>query len=137
MATTQLIIRLDERVKVNFFKLAKADGKNSSLVIRELIESYIQESSMDKYIDDLWKRVGRKLNIKAIKQKEIVKKNKEEMEDFIGDVLFLIIKIANQANVDVEKSIKDVLEEYEKRMPPEIMKKLKHANKKAGGYEKK
>ena len=73
MATTQLIIRLDERVKVNFFKLAKADGKNSSLVIRELIESYIQERSMDKYIDDLWKRVGRKLNRKAIKQKEIVK----------------------------------------------------------------
>jgi len=73
MATTQLIIRLDERVKVSFFKLAKADGKNSSLVIRELIESYIQERSMDKYIDDLWKRVGRKLNRKAIKQKEIVK----------------------------------------------------------------
>ena len=73
MATTQMIIRLDERVKANLAKLAKADGKNSSLVIRELIESYVQERSMDKYIDDLWKRVGRKLNRNAIKQKEIVK----------------------------------------------------------------
>jgi len=73
MATTQMIIRVDERVKANLAKLAKADGKNSSLVIRELIESYVQERSMDKYIDDLWRRVGRKLNRKKIQQKEIVK----------------------------------------------------------------
>ena len=73
MATTQMIIRLDERVKTNLSKLAKADGKNSSLVIRELINNYVQERSMDKYIDDLWRRVGRKLNRKKIEQKEIVK----------------------------------------------------------------
>ncbi len=73
MATTQMIIRLDEIVKANLAKLAKADGKNSSLVIRELIESYVQERSMDKYIDDLWRRIGRKLTRKEIKQKEIVK----------------------------------------------------------------
>ena len=73
MATTQMIIRLDERVKTNLSKLAKADGKNSSLVIRELINNYVQERSMDKYIDDLWRRIGRKLNRKKIKQKEIVK----------------------------------------------------------------
>ena len=72
-----------------------------------------------------------------LKQKELVEKNKEEVENFIGDVLFLIIKIANQAKIDVDKSIQDVLNEYEKRMPPEIMKKLKHANKKAGGFDEK
>ena len=90
--------------------------------------------NMNEEIGELWNLIKW---IDDEKQKEIVKKNKEEMEDFIGDVLFLIIKIANQANVDVEKSIKDVLEEYEKRMPPEIMKKLKHANKKAGGFDNK
>ncbi len=73
MATTQLIIRMDEAVKANLAKLAKADGKNSSLVIRELIESYVKERSMDKYIDDLWKRISRKLNRRKIKQKEIIK----------------------------------------------------------------
>jgi len=90
--------------------------------------------NMNEEIGELWNLIKW---IDDEKQKEIVEKNKEEMEDFIGDVLFLIIKIANQSNVDVEKSIKDVLEEYEKRMPPEVMKKLKHANKKAGGFDNK
>jgi len=71
------------------------------------------------------------------KQKEVVEKNKAAVSDFIGDVIYIILKIANQTKVDSEKSIKDVLEEYEKRMPPEIMKKVKHANKFAGGWDNK
>lgn len=69
------------------------------------------------------------------KQKEVIKNNKEEVENYIGDVLFLLLKIANQTNVDSEKALKDTLEEYEKRMPPKIMKKLKHANNLAGGHD--
>jgi NTP pyrophosphatase (non-canonical NTP hydrolase) len=71
------------------------------------------------------------------KQKEIVKKKKPEVENFIGDTLFLILKIANQAGVDSEKALQDCLGEYEKRMPAEKMKKVKHANKLAGGIDNK
>jgi len=71
------------------------------------------------------------------KQKEIVNKNKEEVRNFIGDSLFLLLKIANQTNVDVEKGLKEVLEEYEKRMPADKMKEVKHANKLAGGIDNK
>jgi len=70
-------------------------------------------------------------------QKKIVNEKKEEVSDFIGDTLFLILKIANQTGVDVSKALENTLNEYEKRMPPEVMKKLKHANKLAGGMDDK
>ena len=62
---------------------------------------------------------------------------KDEVSDFIGDTLFLILKIANQSEVDAEKALQDTLDEYEKRMPPEVMQKVKHANKLAGGVDNK
>jgi NTP pyrophosphatase (non-canonical NTP hydrolase) len=71
------------------------------------------------------------------KQKEVVNKNKAEVSDYIGDTLFLLLKIANQTNVDVAKALQDTLNEYEKRMPPEIMKKVGHANRLAGGVDDK
>ncbi len=71
------------------------------------------------------------------KQKEVVNKKIEEVSDYVGDTLFLLLKIANQTGVDVSLALKNTLDEYEKRMPPEIMKKIGHANKSAGGYDQK
>jgi len=71
------------------------------------------------------------------KQKQILNEKKHEVSDYIGDTLFLLLKIANQTKVDSEKALNDTLEEYEKRMPPEVMKKVKHANKLAGGVDDK
>jgi len=71
------------------------------------------------------------------KQKQIVEEKKEEVSDFIGDTLFLLLKIANQTKVDAEKALYNTLEEYEKRMPAEIMKQVGHANKLAGGIDNK
>ena len=71
------------------------------------------------------------------KQKQILNEKKDEVENYIGDTLFLLLKIANQTKVDSEKALDNTLEEYEKRMPPEIMKKVKHANKLAGGVDDK
>jgi NTP pyrophosphatase (non-canonical NTP hydrolase) len=69
------------------------------------------------------------------KQKEIVKEHKTEVSDYIGDTLFLLLKIANQTKVDASKALQETLDEYEKRMPPEIMKKVGHANNLAGGHD--
>jgi NTP pyrophosphatase (non-canonical NTP hydrolase) len=71
------------------------------------------------------------------KQKEIVDKNKAEVSDYIGDSLFLLLKIANQTKVDASQALKNTLDEYEKRMPPEVMKKVGTANKLAGGWDNK
>ena len=71
------------------------------------------------------------------KQKKVVAKEKAEVSDFLGDTLFLLLKLANQTNIDIEKSLKETLDEYEKRMPPKVMKKVGHANKLAGGVDNK
>jgi NTP pyrophosphatase (non-canonical NTP hydrolase) len=71
------------------------------------------------------------------KQKEVIKNKKEEASDFIGDTLFLLLKLSNQMNIDASLSLKNTLQEYEKRMPPEVMKKVGHANKLAGGHDNK
>jgi NTP pyrophosphatase (non-canonical NTP hydrolase) len=71
------------------------------------------------------------------KQKEVIKNKKEEASDFIGDTLFLLLKLSNQMDIDAAQSLQNTLEEYEKRMPPEVMKKVGHANKLAGGHDDK
>jgi len=69
--TTQMIIRLDSDTKTKLTKLAQAEGKNTSQVVRELIEDYIQNRDMGSYIDDLWDRVGKKLKSRNVDREEI------------------------------------------------------------------
>ncbi len=71
------------------------------------------------------------------KQKKVIEQNKDEASDFIGDTLFLILKLANKMKIDATQALINTLEEYERRMPPKIMKEKKHANKFAGGYDNK
>jgi NTP pyrophosphatase (non-canonical NTP hydrolase) len=71
------------------------------------------------------------------KQKEVIKNKREEASDFIGDTLFLLLKLSNQMNIDASSSLQNTLDEYEKRMPPEVMKKVGHANRLAGGHDNK
>lgn len=70
-------------------------------------------------------------------QKKIIIEKKEEVSDYIGDTLFLIIKLANQMKIDADKALQETLEEYEKRMPADKMKAVGHANKLAGGIDNK
>lgn len=67
-------------------------------------------------------------------QQELIQKNKEEVENFIGDMLYLILKISYLCNVDSQKAINDVLEEYEKRFPIDKAK-GSHGNTRAGGID--
>ncbi len=71
------------------------------------------------------------------KQKEVINNNKEKVSDYVGDSLFLLLKIANQAKVDASQALQNTLDEYEKRMPAEKMKEVKHANTKAEGIDNK
>ncbi len=68
------------------------------------------------------------------KQMELIKENKEEAEDFVGDVIYIIMKIAYLCDIDSEDAIKKVMKEYEKRFPVEKTK-GKHANTRAGGVD--
>ena len=52
--STQMIIRVEPVLKDKVNVLAKAEGKTTSEVVRELLEEYVRERDMGAYIDDLW-----------------------------------------------------------------------------------
>lgn len=70
---TQMIVRLDERTKNRFFKLARMEGRTASEKIREMVEEYIRENDVGLIIDDLWKRVGDKIKRKGFGERDIEK----------------------------------------------------------------
>jgi predicted DNA-binding protein len=74
---SQMIIRIDPEIKKRFSKLVRAEGKTPGLALRELIENYIKERDARVYIDDLWERIGRKLNSQRATQRDINRAIKE------------------------------------------------------------
>lgn len=71
--TTQMIIRIDDELKIRLNKLARLEGKTTSELVRELIEERIKERDIGAYIDDLWNRIGSKLQSKGVTQATIEK----------------------------------------------------------------
>ena len=69
--STQMIIRIDDTVKAKFAKLAKAEGKTTSHVVRELIEDYVQDRDMGGYVDDLWNRIGANMTAQGATAKTV------------------------------------------------------------------
>jgi len=74
---TQLIVRLEEELKSKITKLAKAEGKTTSQVVRELVRNYVQERDMEGYVDDLWARVGKRLKARDVRSADIARAVKD------------------------------------------------------------
>ena len=77
----QMIIRLDDDTKNKMAKFAKAEGKNTSQVVRELIAQYLQERDIGAYVDDLWQRTGKKLKGKGVGPQSIQSAIKQVREE--------------------------------------------------------
>jgi predicted transcriptional regulator len=56
-----MIVRIDPVLKTRVNNLARAEGKNVSEVVRELLEEYVSNRDIESYIDGLWDRIGGKL----------------------------------------------------------------------------
>jgi len=69
--TTQMIVRIDPGLKNKVNTFAKAEGKSVSEVVRELLEEYVKNRDIGSYIDDLWERIGGKLESRRVGSKEI------------------------------------------------------------------
>ena len=87
--------------------------------------------NMNEEIGELWNVIKW---VDTDTQLRLVNENKEEVENFIGDMIYLILKVAYLYDVDSEKAIKDVMAEYEKRFPKERAK-GNHGNTRAGGID--
>jgi len=71
--TTQMIIRLESNLKNKVSRLAKAEGKNVSELVRELLEKYTKERDTSAYIDTLWDKIGQNLAQNNISASDIEK----------------------------------------------------------------
>ena len=69
--STQMIVRIEPRLKNKVNRFAKAEGKTTSEVVRELLEDYVRSRDIGAYIDDLWDRIGKKLKTKRVGPDEI------------------------------------------------------------------
>jgi predicted DNA-binding protein len=69
--SVQMLIRISPEMKDSLARIARSEGKSTSHVIREIIETYIQDRDIGIYIDDLWGRIGDKLKSKGFRQKDI------------------------------------------------------------------
>jgi len=68
---TQMIIRVDPGLKNKVSQLAKAEGKNLSELVRELLVKYTKERDMSSYIDNLWDKIGKNLSNSNISELDI------------------------------------------------------------------
>ncbi|MEK6646677.1 MAG: ribbon-helix-helix protein, CopG family [Candidatus Firestonebacteria bacterium] len=69
--TTQMIIRIDSNTKDRLNRLAMTEGKTRSKMLRELIENYINERDISTYIDNIWEKIGKKLQSQGAKVTDI------------------------------------------------------------------
>ena len=58
---SQMILRMPDDLKEKVGRQAKAEGKNVSTLVREVLEDYIRNHDMSSYVDDLWGRIGHSL----------------------------------------------------------------------------
>jgi NTP pyrophosphatase (non-canonical NTP hydrolase) len=117
---------LQAQEKISEFDKARGWGDNWDL--KDLLLNITEEGG------ELWNLIKW---VEEDKQKEICIKEKEEVSDYIGDTLFLVLKLANQAKINADIALTNTLNEYEARFPVETMRNVDHANKLAGGVDNK
>lgn len=69
--TTQMIVRIDPDLKAKVNSCAKVEGKSVSEVVRELLEEYVKTRDIGSYIDNLWERIGGKVESSGVARKDV------------------------------------------------------------------
>lgn len=67
--------------------------------------------------------------------KDVLEKNKEELEDNIGDIYWFLALLANGSGINMDEAIDKVIKSNEKRFPVKDIK-SKHTNRYLGGKDK-
>jgi len=69
--TTQMVVRIDPKLKTKVSALAKAEGRRVGEVVRKLLEDYVRDRDIRAYVNDLWTRIGRNLVSRGVTPKDI------------------------------------------------------------------
>lgn len=72
-----MIVRIEDKLKDKVDRLARAEGKNTSRLVRELLAEYVARRDPAAYIDDLWKRIGTRLRSRRTTPADIARAIRE------------------------------------------------------------
>jgi predicted DNA-binding protein len=75
--TTQMLVRIDAKKREALDRLSKSEGKTTSEVVRELIDTFITDHDLSGYINGLWNRIGHSLKRKGYSEADIPRLIKE------------------------------------------------------------
>ena len=72
-------------------------------------------ANINEEMAEIWQKIAW---VKDSEKQELARKHKQEIEFDIGDLLHLVLKLANQFEVDAEKGLQDVLSSFGEKHPP-------------------
>ena len=67
----QMVIRIDDETKERFQRVSRMEGKTASEKMRELIENYVRKADLSQVVDDLWERIGTKVQKNGVSVKDV------------------------------------------------------------------
>jgi hypothetical protein len=71
--TSQILVRVDRELKEKFQRLTGIERKSVNEKVRELMEEYVRERSMESAMKDLWDEIGRSMKKKGYKETDVEK----------------------------------------------------------------
>lgn len=70
---TQILVRVDKDIKNKFQRLSRFEQKSVNEKIRELMEEYVREHSIEDAMKSLWDDMGESLKKKGYKESDVEK----------------------------------------------------------------
>jgi predicted DNA-binding protein len=74
---SQILIRVDKELKDKFQRLSRTEQKSVNKKIRELMEDYVKDHSIEPAMRSLWDEIGQSLKRKGYKASDVNKMIKE------------------------------------------------------------
>ena len=71
--TSQILVRVDKELKEKFQRLTGIERKSINEKVRELMEEYVREHSMESTMKNLWDDIGRSMKKKGYKESDVEK----------------------------------------------------------------
>jgi len=71
--TSQILVRVDRELKEKFQRLTGIERKSVNEKVRELMEEYVREHSMEPAMKKLWDEIGRSMKKKGYKESDVEK----------------------------------------------------------------
>ena len=121
MKQEKTIKEIQEKIK----KFNDDRGWSAPIQIKDLLLNITEE------IGEFWNKIKW---VDVDTQMKIISENKKEVENDMADLLYIILKLSYMCDVDLDKAIKEVMLEYEKRFPLDKVKD-NHGNVYGGGVD--